>query len=223
MLIKESFPGRRDGGYTRLFNNEDLGSLLSAVQATVIRSGNNLQSIIELHAQHLTGIDFEAFVSGKLHNGKYLFTSYLIKNKLKYHINCSHEPDFVFLVICDKECYIIEIKDGDTFDTKKSAGEVKHMREFADCFRSTFKDYNVFIRYCMFNQDSKNAIVDGLKRNITISEAMTGQELCDLLGISYSNILEQRKTDSPNNIEFFIDRLFEIPEVRQYIAKKLKL
>ena len=32
MLIKDSFPGRKDGGYTRLFNNEDIGSLLSAIQ-----------------------------------------------------------------------------------------------------------------------------------------------------------------------------------------------
>jgi hypothetical protein len=221
MLIKDSFPGRKDGGYTRLFNNEDIGSLLSAIQASVIRSGNNLQSIIELHSQHLTDIDFDAFISGGLINGKYLFTNSLIKSKLKVFINCSHEPDFVFVIICDKNCYIIEIKDGDTFDTKKSAGEVKHMREFAECFSDKFSSYNVFIRYCMFNQDNKKSIVDGLKKNITTEEAMTGKELCDLLGISYSNIIEQRKKLAPENIDYFVERLLDIPIVKQKIINKL--
>jgi hypothetical protein len=221
MLIKDSFPGRKDGGYTRLFNNEDIGSLLSAIQASVIRSGNNLQSIIELHSQHLTDIDFDAFISGRLINGKYLFTNSLIKSKLKVFINCSHEPDLVFVIICDKNCYIIEIKDGDTFDTKKSAGEVKHMREFAECFSNKFSSYNVFIRYCMFNQDNKKSIVDGLKKNITTEEAMTGKELCDLLGISYSNIIEQRKKLAPENIDYFVERLLDIPIVKQKIINKL--
>jgi hypothetical protein len=221
MLIKDSFPGRKDGGYTRLFNNEDIGSLLSAIQASVIRSGNNLQSIIELHSQHLTDIDFDAFISGKLVNGKYLFTNSLIKSKLKVHINCSHEPDFVYVIICDKNCYIIEIKDGDTFDTKKSAGEVKHMREFAECFSNTFKEYSVKIKYCMFNQDNKKSIVDGLKKNITTEEAMTGKELCDLLGISYTNILEQRKKLAPENVDFFIEKLLDIPVVKDKIRNKI--
>jgi hypothetical protein len=221
MLIKDSFPGRKDGGYTRLFNNEDIGSLLSAIQASVIRSGNNLQSIIALHSQHLTDIDFDAFTSGRLINGKYLFTNSLIKSKLKVFINCSHEPDFVFVIICDKNCYIIEIKDGDTFDTKKSAGEVKHMREFAECFSNKFSSYNVFIRYCMFNQDNKKSIVDGLKKNITTEEAMTGKELCDLLGISYSNIIEQRKKLAPENIDYFVEKLLDIPIVKQKIINKL--
>ena len=220
MLIKDSFPGRKDGGYTRLFDNEEIGSLLSAIQASVIRSGNNLQSIIEVHSQHLTDIDFEAFSSGKLINGKYLFTANLIKNKLKVFINCSHEPDFVFVVICDKECFIIEIKDGDTFDTKKSAGEVLHMREFAECFSKTFTDYNVKIRYCMFNQDNKKSIVDGLKKNITLDEAMTGKELCQLLGISYANILEQRKKLAPENVNFFVEKLLEIPIIKEKISNQ---
>lgn len=221
MLIESKFPGRSDGGYTRLFDNENIGSLLSAVHATVISSGNNLQTIIENHCQNLTNIDFESFVSGSLYNGKYLFTSHLIKTKLKKHIECVHEPDFVFVVIYDKNCYIIELKDGDTFDTKKSAGEVKHMREFAECFSAKFTDYNVFIRYCMFNQDNKKMIVDGLKKNITTEEAMTGKELCDLLGISYTNILQQRKKFAPNNIDFFVRELLKINAINEKIREHL--
>lgn len=46
--ISES-KGRPDenSGYTRLFGNQQLGQLLSRVQATVIRTGNELEKMIE--------------------------------------------------------------------------------------------------------------------------------------------------------------------------------
>ena len=95
------------------------------------------------------------------------------------------------------------------------------MREFAECFSNTFKDYIVKIKYCMFNQDNKKSIVDGLKKNITTEEAMTGKELCDLLGISYTNILEQRKKLAPENVDFFIEKLLEIQVVKDKIRNKI--
>jgi hypothetical protein len=73
----------------------------------------------------------------------------------------------------------------------------------------------------MFNQDNKKSIVDGLKKNITTEEAMTGKELCDLLGISYSNIIEQRKKLAPENIDYFVEKLLDIPIVKQKIINKL--
>ncbi len=46
MLIKNA-KGRKEGsGYTRLFDNEELGYLLSKIQATVILNGNELERII---------------------------------------------------------------------------------------------------------------------------------------------------------------------------------
>ena len=124
-------------------------------------------------------------------------------------------PTILFLVLTEV------IVDKILFDTKKSAGEVKHMREFAECFSNTFKDYIVKIKYCMFNQDNKKSIVDGLKKNITTEEAMTGKELCDLLGISYTNILEQRKKLAPENVDFFIEKLLEIQVVKDKIRNKI--
>lgn len=43
--ISESKPGRRDGGYTRLFNDPDIGALVSRVQGTSIRAGNELEKL----------------------------------------------------------------------------------------------------------------------------------------------------------------------------------
>ena len=45
-LIADSFPGRKDGSYTLLFNDEDIGSLISAIHASSIKMGNALEDII---------------------------------------------------------------------------------------------------------------------------------------------------------------------------------
>ena len=39
--------GRRDGGYARIFDDADLGALISRIHATSIRAGNELEHIIE--------------------------------------------------------------------------------------------------------------------------------------------------------------------------------
>ena len=44
--IRESKNGRENGGYTRIFNNQELGSLFSRVQASVIRAGTELEKIV---------------------------------------------------------------------------------------------------------------------------------------------------------------------------------
>lgn len=42
--------GRKDGnsGYTRVFNNSELGDLISKIQATVISNGNELEKLFYL-------------------------------------------------------------------------------------------------------------------------------------------------------------------------------
>jgi len=42
-----------------------------------------------------------------------------------------------------------------------------------------------------------------------------------LLGISYTNILEQRKKLAPENVDFFIEKLLDIPVVKDKIRKKI--
>ena len=47
MALIEKAKGRKDGGYTRLFGNEQLGHLISRMQSTVISSGTELERTIK--------------------------------------------------------------------------------------------------------------------------------------------------------------------------------
>ena len=50
---------------------------------------------------------------------------------------------------------------------------------------------------------------------------MNGQELCAVLNIDYNEILEIRKQDMQDNMNYFIDELLKIDEVRNKITEKL--
>lgn len=54
----------------------------------------------------------------------------------------------------------------------------------------------------------------GLKKKFTISEIITGQELCDLLGIQYSGIINERNQDANDNFYYLIEEACKITEVK---------
>lgn len=207
-LIAESKEGRKDGGYSRIIGNVELGALMSRTQATVISAGTELEKIITKRCHPLTESQLGDFLSGKLPDGNYLITKKMIKNQLKSLLKCDIEPDFVYLVIDNGVAYIIELKDGDTFDTKKSAAEVESLKSFTQqflkfCLSNHLQITQVRFKVCCFNQSNKQVIVAGLKGCIGVSEAMTGKELCDLLGICYQDVISEREQDARNNFEYF--------------------
>lgn len=226
-LIANRRKGRRDGGYTRILGDADVGSLLSMLHATSIASGNELEKrIAELCPNLMSADSFALFCQGKLLSGFFVLTRPLIR-QLKSLINSNHEPDFVLVDFIRLRCYVIEMKDGDTFDTKKSIGEISSLKEFSDSLRgllcSMGIDLPVSIKFCSFNQTSPSAIVAGVKSAITIDEALTGKDFCALVGINYASLLSARKCDSHANLSYFLDELLKIPSVRSYIAGKLPL
>ena len=50
---------------------------------------------------------------------------------------------------------------------------------------------------------------------------MNGQELCDVLKIDYNAILEIRKQDMEDNLDYFLDELLKIEDIRIKITDKL--
>ena len=44
---------------------------------------------------------------------------------------------------------------------------------------------------------------------------MTGKELCEILGISYDEIIEERKKDAKANMEYFYQQLMSIPAIKE--------
>lgn len=76
-------------------------------------------------------------------------------------------------------------------------------------------------KICGFNADSREEIQIGFKGKISIEEAMTGKEFCDLLGIDYDNILAIRAADRESNYDVFLEELLAITSVKTDIRRRL--
>ena len=165
--------------------------------------------------------DFSKFINKTLPNGTYLIPKKIIKQIIKKAIGSTSESDFIVIVIVDTKTYVVKIKDGDTFDTKKSLGEFSSCREFAKLFTQHLVKINlsyiVKIRICSFNQQSKKRIVEWLKNKISIQEAWSGDDFCKILGIFYTTIVKQMEANQDANLKFFVDELMKIPEIIKHI------
>ena len=206
------------GGYNRVFDNNEIGLLMAKVQSTVISNGNELEKIILSKTNNVTDLnDFiENVTIGNVSNGTYVCTKRILK-KSKYKLD-GNEPDLlIFIVQQRRVCKIIELKDGDSFDTKKAAGEHEHLENFSLFFGAKIPfvvDYYI----CCFNQLDKQSIVAGFKNQFSIEHVMPGKELCEILDISYEEIIEERKKDAEDNIIYFYEELISIPIIKKLIG-----
>jgi hypothetical protein len=182
MALLKAAPGREAGGYERLFGDAKLGRLLSRVQSAVIRAGAELEQVIIELANTID--DADAFLDADiLQEGVFAVSKKVLKKSKRLNY-AGVEPDFVVFKREGKtqHCYLIELKDGDTFDTKKAAGEKESMQRFLTAIAPHIQ-FTMSIHFCCFHRLTKQEIVQGFKRKITINEAMTGPEFCDLLGV----------------------------------------
>lgn len=206
--------GRRENqspsGYSRLFGNIALGNLLSKVQAAVISSGNELERLILERCKKIS--DFDNFVTDLDNRSPGIFVATKRQIKKSKKVETRFEPDLLAFDLVHRICYVIEVKDGDQFDTKKSEGERNTLHSFRSDVASVLP-FSFKIYMCSFNAPSKEAIYHGLKHKFPLDELMTGKELCDLLGINYDEILDIRKQDQEDNIDYFVESLKNIPEI----------
>lgn len=205
-------------GYNRVFDNDDMGLLMSKVQSTVISNGAELEKIILEKTNNIRDLNqfIEDFKTHKIQDGIYVCTKRVLK-KSQYQIG-GNEPDLLVLDVPNTVCHVIELKDGDSFDTKKAKGEREHLEEFCQHIGSKIpfcSDYFV----CCFNQLDKGEIVKGFKNAFDIENTMTGPELCALLGISYEAIVQDRKKDAKENIEYFYREIMNIPEIKEMLQE----
>lgn len=215
--IEDSHPKKVSGSYSRLFGDDDLGYLMSRVQSASIRAGNELEQIITEKSRSIDSIEgidgLDDFLELKIMpNGSYIATKRQIKAS-KVISFAGTEPDFmVFQKTEGKQtCRIIELKDGDTFDTKKSASEHKSLHDFMGGNAQNIP-CTVSVHICCFNQDSKEKIIKGFKNKITQKMAMTGKEFCELLLLEYDEIVQMREQHQKENITYFLTQLIELQE-----------
>lgn len=206
-------------GYTRLFGNAELGNLLSRVQGAVISAGSELERLILARCKRIE--DFDKFISNLDDRSPGIFVATKRQIKSSKLIQTKFEPDLLAFDLVKRICYVIEVKDGDQFDTKKAEGERVTLHAFVDDVASTLAfSFEVYIS--SFNARNRKEIFKGLKSKFPMEELLTGKQMCDLLEIDYEEIVKSRKADEGVNINYFVDQLLQIPRVMDIISDKLK-
>ena len=217
--IRNSNPKTSSGGYDRVFDSVEVGTLIQKVQSTVISNGSELERIIVRYSVVIENLDkwVEDFIAHKIQMGTYLCPKKALKGS-SYKMS-KHEPDMAIFQFTEElsNCYIVEMKDGDSFDTKKADGEHKSREEYCTFLGRKIPFITNFY-ICCFNQSDKEIIQKGFKEKFSIEEIMTGQELCSLLGIDYEKITKERKEDAADNLEYFISEFIKIPAVKTKIS-----
>lgn len=218
--IRNADPKNKSGAYERLFGNAKLGALASKVQSTVISAGYELENMIFDMVKNVGELD-DFLKKKNVEDGIFLARKKQIKKSKILHIS-GGEPDFmIFKKNGDQKfCYVVELKDGHAFDTKKANAEKLLIRGFVER-NAKHIPYEISVHFCAFNQSNRQAICEGFKNKITINEAMTGQEFCDLLEINYNDIVNTRRADEPDNVEYLLSELVKIESVRNRLRELL--
>ena len=215
--------GREQGsGYARLFNDKELGALISRVHAAVISSGTELEQVVK-DKLHLIE-DLDEFLKRDIMQDGVMAADKKKVKKCKTLNFAGSEPDFlIFKRKHEKQnCHIIELKDGDNFDTKKASAEYRSMHSFISKNASRIP-YRVHSHFCCFNQDSKQAILDGFRNKISLQEAMTGREFCELLELDYDKMVRARQEYGAENKREFLSDLIKIESVKTILMQLLKI
>lgn len=221
-LLRDAYHrARTEGsGHERLFGNAELARLSSAIQGAIISSGLELERLILERAHTIN--DLDAYLNADIiPEGVFAVPKRQIKQSKVLDVPAT-EPDFLLFERKGRHqnCYIIELKDGDQFDTKKAAGERASLHKFMTAIAQHIQ-FRTTIHVCFFHAANRQQVVDGFKRKISVEEALTGTEFCDILGIDYDDIIMLRREKQIDNFNFFIDRILEIEAVQESINDKL--
>ena len=218
--LRDSQPKETTGSYERLFGIPALGNLISRVQSTVISSGTELEKMVVERVAPIDDLD-EFLQSEIMPEGVYLAPKAQVKKCETLNFP-QGEPDFLVFKRRKgrQECFVIELKDGHMFDTKKASAERRAMHSFVER-NAQHLQYRVHCHFCAFNQSSRDAIVRGFKSKITKEEALTGREFCKLLELDYDEIANARQVDQRDNVQFFLCELVRIDEARAIISQLL--
>jgi hypothetical protein len=210
-LIKDAKGRREDetpSGYERLFGNRKLGMLISKLHSTVISTGNELEHILASRLTNTAGISIQNInKAGRIFIGA----------------KAGHDLNADCVIRRDGKVWLIEIKDGDTFDTKKIAGELESLKlAKAELIKQGILERNILIHFCSFYAADHAQIEKGAKGLLAADMAMTGRELCELLSLNFDKIVEERKKHQKENVTYFISELLKIPEIIALIKSLLK-
>lgn len=194
--------GRMDGAYTRLFGDVKRGHLVSQVHAASISAGTELEKFLGRSIPRHNLNTLPNIFRSKIVN---LAKEVVIKPSLpRAGEQVGIISDFGIFYHSKARFLVVELKDGDTFDTQK-APAIKENLQKITAYIGQGIHYQGDFYVCSFNTDSKADIVTGFKIAFAERQVMTGRELCHHLGIDYEEVLAFREVDHSQNRQYFDD------------------
>ena len=135
---------------------------MSKVHSGSIQSGNELERLITERVQTIE--DLDDFLSKEIMpDGVFLATKKQIKESTELSAKNS-EPDFMIFKRREgsQHCHVVELKDGYSFDTKKSEIEHTTFHSFVEKNAKRLP-YRTFTHFCAFNENDHEVIWMGFK------------------------------------------------------------
>jgi hypothetical protein len=209
----------KKSGYYAVLGNEDLAELLRKGQSTTIRNGNELEDIIssQVKFNKVVSISFEELLNMIKTNPTENF--YISKFSLKKEILVDNGIELKGkksisvdgLLYKDSVLYIIEYKDGDNLDTKKSQSEVESLSKISELFTSLGVDNSpkLVLWRC---DDIKNSSIKTSEHREYLT---TGIDVADILDISFNDIQEIRNKDQEDNVSYFNEQVCKILNLKK--------
>jgi hypothetical protein len=203
----------KKSGYYAVFGDENIAELFRKVQSTTIRNGNELQSLIldsikvdkdrkDYKLEDITNMVKEKksfyIANYKISKEELLKRGVVLLGKEKIDVDAIFAKDGIL--------YIIEYKQGDNFDTKKSHGEIESLNKLYNFFK--VDDIEVLPKFVLWvSDDIENSSVKTTENKEFLT---TGKEISDILGISFDEIEAKRKSEHSDNISYILSEFEKI-------------
>lgn len=214
--------GKSGESANRIFGNKKMGLLFSKVQAAVIQSGFELEKLIyaAIPTEMVTTLEALNDSARNIQNLPPIQVVFKPSKPNPDNPNKSIEADLLVVDNLNRLIWLVEVKEGYVFDTKKADGELSSLKNITSWLAQEFP-YKTQYFLCSFNQEDRETIVQGTKKRFSLDHVLTGRELCTKIGIDYDALRNKRKEDQTQNRRYFLKTLIAIPEIRAEIIELL--
>lgn len=210
-MLMENAKQTKNNAYERVIEDKDYARFIQRAHQTMISNGTELEHIINKSYPNTIikikeiNINLNEFPIGTLINGCEIIIDkrFVSIDKNKIH---KKKPDYLYKK-SKNEWFIIELKDGDGFDTKKSPGEVRVLQEVVDTLKKKYPDLKFIPKMVLFN--NKNLSEASIKCLAAQPMLMRGIDFCKLLGLTWDQIDKQRKFDRKQNTNYFEEEVIK--------------
>ena len=223
MLISNSNPKGdiKDSGYYRAVGGSTPGSLELAKlfqksHSTVIRNGNQLEELIYENCNL------------KFKDNKVKLSEKLLKNKNLFMVKCNISKQYTSnnkaialdaLYLTDDKIYVVEIKDGSNFDTKKSSGEVHKLKKAAEIISlNDPHKRKCELKIVLWNCDDLKD--SSFKDKEATSWLMRGKDFSKLIEVDFDFLNQKRTLDKDENYLYVMSEFKRIYDMDKHLIEK---